>query len=341
MYLLFRSRLLLVGAVMFMALGCGRSGKEQAAGPASLSEVRLGYFANLTHAQALLGVQSGDFAKAVGPAKLTTRIFNAGPSLVEALFAGEIDVAYVGPGPSISAFVKSHGQGIRVIAGAANNGVVIVARPGSGIEKLADLKGKRIATPQTANTQDIACRTFLKEKLGQTDLSNVIPVPNAQQAALMERGQIDAAWSPEPWASGLLKQAGGKVLSLENETDLWADKQFTLTAVVTAPEFLQQHPDVVKKILGVHRAWTQRLRQAPQEQLPLLDEAMFKLTGKHLAKEVLSAALKNIQFTDEPLEGTLSTMAKWSYDLGFLKQPTDLKGLVDLTLLRQLNEAAK
>src|SRR5215218_4928494 len=187
-------------------------------------EVRLGYFANLTHAQAVLGVASGEYASAVAPSKLTTKVFNAGPSLIEALFAVEIYIGYVGPGPALSAHVKSQGQGIRTISGAAAHGVVIVARKDSGITKIEDLKGKRIASPQHGNTQDIAARHYLKDVLKQDKLDNVIPVPNAEQSAMMARGQIDAAWAPEPWGARLVADTGATVVA--QEKDLWPSKEF-------------------------------------------------------------------------------------------------------------------
>src|SRR5436190_8277573 len=147
-----------LGLVVLLALlvgACDRSSGARTAGSDSPGEVRIGYFANFTHAQAVLGDASGEFASAIAPTKISRRVFNAGPSLIEALFAGELDIGYVGPGPVLAAHQKSHGEAIRVIAGAAANGVVIVARKDAGIETLADLKGKRIATPQAGNTQDI------------------------------------------------------------------------------------------------------------------------------------------------------------------------------------------
>jgi NitT/TauT family transport system substrate-binding protein len=183
---------------MMSAPSCNRRDGQGSSG--APKGVRLGYFANLTHAQAVLGVASGDFAKAVAPVPFSTTVFNAGPSLIEALLAGEIDVAYVGPGPALNAQAKTHGQGIRVIAGGADNGVLIVARDGSGIHTLQDLKGRKIATPQHGNTQDLAARHYLKDVLHQSDLSNVLPISNAEQSGMMGRGQIDAAWAPEPSA---------------------------------------------------------------------------------------------------------------------------------------------
>ncbi len=168
--------------------------------------VRLGYFANLTHAQAVLGVASGDFERAIAPSKLETKIFNAGPSLIEALNAGEIDVGYVGPGPAIAGHGRSRGDALRVVAGAAANGVVVVVRKDAKINSLAELNGKTVATPQVGNTQDIAAKHFLK------DASGIIPVPNAEQRGLFERGELDAAWVPEPWGAYLVSEAGGKII---------------------------------------------------------------------------------------------------------------------------------
>ncbi|MGB7159216.1 MAG: aliphatic sulfonate ABC transporter substrate-binding protein [Tepidisphaeraceae bacterium] len=302
------------------------------------AEVRIGYFANLTHAQAVLGVASGDFEKAIAPSKVKTRVFNAGPSLVEALFAGEIDLGYIGPGPAVSAHAKSKGRGIRIVAGAAANGVAIVARDGAGITKLEDLKGKRIATPQHGNTQDIAARYYLQHELKQDNPNNIVPIANAEQSGLMARGEIDAAWAPEPWAARLVAEAKGKIIA--EEKDLWPSKQFTLTLIVTTPEFLEKHPDVVEKILKQHRVITANLQKDPKGQLPALEAGLFALTGKKLPEGVLADAITRVQFTEDPLEDTLVRMAQWSYEVGFLTQPPKVDGLVDTTILRKLQTSA-
>lgn len=302
--------------------------------PRSVEEVRIGYFANVTHAQAVLGVDSGDLERALAPAKLTTRIFNAGPSLIEALFAGEIDIGYVGPSPALSAHLQSRGRGIRVIAGAAANGVVIVARPGSGIEKLEDLKGKRIATPQLGNTQDVSARHYLITQLGQPDAENVIPIPNAEQAPMMARAQIDAAWAVEPWGARLVAEAGGKIIA--EEKDLWPDKSFTLTLVVVSPEYLKEHPDQVEKVLEVHCAWTERLSEDAGAQVPALAAAMERLTGKKLSKDIIGAAVSRVRFTDQPLAQSITTFAQWAFDLRLAKGVPSVTTLVDATLLEKV-----
>jgi NitT/TauT family transport system substrate-binding protein len=313
--------------------GCSRSAQSSEA-----TVIRIGYFANLTHAQAVLGVASGDFAGALAPAKLETKVFNAGPSLIEALFAGEIDIGYVGPGPVIAAHQKSGGKGIRVIAGAAANGVVIVARDGSGITTMADLAGKRLGTPQLGNTQDLSARHYLSAVLKQTDLSTVMPVDNAEQAAMFSRGQLDAAWVPEPWGQRLIAETGAKLIA--EEKDLWPSKEFTLTEVVTTPEFLAKHRDVVEKVLRVHRTWTQRLHDEPTKHTAQLGDALFSLTGKKLAPGVLPAALARVEFINDPGIETLRAFSRWKGELGFgAAGNVELTGLVEPAALERASAA--
>ncbi len=327
---------LCIPALLLLIVGCGKS--DSATATAALGELRLGYFANATHAQAVLGVDSGEFAQAIAPVQLKTKVFNAGPSLIEALFANEVDIGYIGPGPALAAHDKSKGQGIRVISGAAANGVVVVARKGSGIESLKDLAGKRIATPQLGNTQDIAARHYVTAVLGQRDASTVLPIPNAEQSAMMSRGEVDAAWAPEPWGARLVAETDAKVIA--EEKDLWPGGQFSLTVIITTPQFLKAHPDAIEQVLKVHRAWTQRLNSDPVKVQPQLEAALFKLVNKKLPPGVLTAALPRVKFVDSPLEETFSTMGQWSYDLGFAKQPPTLEGLFDLTILKRLDASA-
>src|SRR5437660_3899734 len=179
-----RYLLLSISLTLFRALGCNRD--ESSRSSAANQEVRIVYFANVTHAQAVLGVSGGGFEKAIAPAKLSTKVFNAGPSLIEALFAGEIDIGYVGPGPALNAHAKGRGVKIRVIAGAAANGVLIVARKDAGIDSLSQLSGKRLATPQMGNTQDLSAKHYLMAELKQKDVNNVLPIANTEQGTLME-----------------------------------------------------------------------------------------------------------------------------------------------------------
>jgi NitT/TauT family transport system substrate-binding protein len=178
-------------------------------------EVRLGYFANVTHATALVGVAHGDFAKALGSTKLTTQTYNAGPAEMTALLGGQLDAAYVGPSSALAAFAQSHGQALRIVAGATSGGAELVVRP--GITSVADLKGKTLATPQKGNTQDVALRAWLKQNglTANPDGTGEVSVDPQDNAATLDQfkaGHIDGAWLPEPWASRMVTEAGAKVL---------------------------------------------------------------------------------------------------------------------------------
>jgi NitT/TauT family transport system substrate-binding protein len=225
-----------------------------------------------------------------------------------------------------------------VIAAGAANGVVIVAREGSGIRSLEDLKGKKLATPQHGNTQDIAARRYLQAVLKQADTSNVLAIPNAEQVGMMTRDQIDASWAPEPWGSLLVAQANAKVVG--EEKDIWPDKEMTVSVVVTTPEFLSSHPQIIEKILRVHRQWTARLQNDPANSMSKLSDALFGLTGKHLPDWVLPQALARIKFTDDPRTHTFESLAQWSYELGFERQKPDLTGLFDTSILHKLQQEA-
>lgn len=316
--------------------GCGQADDASSAGK-PVDEVKIGYFANVTHAQAVLGVASGDFADAIAPAKLTTRVLNAGPSLIEAMFASEVDIAYIGPGPALSAYQQSRGKAIRVIAGAARNGVVIVARRDLGITSFEQLKGLKIATPQHGNTQDISARHFIAAKLGADATSNIIPIANSEQIGMMRRGDIDAAWVPEPWGQMLISQADAQIVT--EEKDLWPGGDFTLTVVVTTPEFLENHPDIIEKFLRVHRRWTMKLQDDPEAQVAPLSDALFSLLNKRLPEGVLPAALKRVAFSTEVDRKSFDAFATWASELNFTRSNAPLDRLIDTTLLQTISDS--
>lgn len=303
--------------------------------------VRLGYFANLTHAQAMLGVANGSFQKALGDVPLKTTVFNAGPSVVEAFFADELDLAYVGPSPALNAHVKSHGSAVRVIAGAASNGVVIVARKDSGITKLTDIGGKRIATPQFGNTQDISARHYvlgvlkqqLKDTGGTTDIQNIA---NAEQLGLFKSGQLDVVWAPEPWGARLIHEAGGVLL--DEEKNLWPEKNFTVTLVLASKKFLETQPETVEKFLRAHVELTDWLNAHRAEAADASNAELQKLTGKSLKKEILADAFARIGFSTDPYAETIKTFAAWAYELKVSNAPADMNGFIDLKLLEKAKD---
>ena len=219
------------------------------------ARIRIGYFPNITHAQAIVGIANGVFQNEIGSnIKIDTKVFNAGPSVIEAMFARELDIAYIGPSPAINGYVKSGGQALRIVAGATSGGAALVIRSGSGIARVEDFHRKRIASPQLGNTQDVALRAWLKnngmvlsERGGDVQ---VLPIKNADQLTLFLTKQIDGAWTVEPWVSRLVKEGGGKIF-LE-ESALWENGEYVTANIIVNKKFLDNHPDIVKKWLKAH-----------------------------------------------------------------------------------------
>ena len=225
--------------------GCGGASGEPV--------LRLGYFPNITHAAALVGVRDGSFARELGATKLETFTFNAGPAAIEALLSGSLDASYIGPNPAINAFVRSRGEAVRIVAGATSGGAFLVVRP--DITSPADLRGQQLASPQLGGTQDVALRTWLASQGLATDTAgggdvSVVPQENAQTLERFRDGALAGAWVPEPWASRLVIEGGGKVLV--DERELWPGKQYTTTVLLVRREFLERHPDRVDALVRGH-----------------------------------------------------------------------------------------
>src|SRR6202140_3188303 len=302
--------------------------------------LRVGYFPNITHAQALVGRANGQFEKALGAgARIEWKAFNAGPSAIEALFANAIDLAYVGPNPAVTGYVRSQGEAVRLIAGAASGGASLVVREGSGIKSASDFHGKKVATPQQGNTQDVALRAWLRanglkprEKGGDVQ---VLPISNPDQLTLFLKGEIDAAWAPEPWAARLVREGGGRIFL--DERDLWPDHQFVVTNLIVSPKFLKEHPDVVKNFLRAHVELTEWINKNAAQAKQILNEQLQKETGKSLAPEVLEDAFSRMQVTYDPIRSSLLKSTQEAFDEGFLgRTKPDLSGLYDLTLLNEV-----
>jgi NitT/TauT family transport system substrate-binding protein len=302
--------------------------------------IRVGAFPNITHPQAMVGKANGYFQKALGPnVKIEWTSFNAGPSAIEALFAGAIDMTYIGPNPTISGYVHSNGDALRVIAGAASGGVALVVRNDSGIQSPEDFHGKKIASPQVGNTQDVALRAWLKQHgLKTIDKGGdvqVVPLANPDQLTLFLKKQLDAAWAPEPWATRLIHEGNGRLFL--DERDLWPDRQFVITNLIVSRKFLAAHPDLVKKWLVCNVELTDWINSHQTEAKTVLNQQIQKETGKALAPAVLDEAFGRMQVTYDPLRATLLKSAQSAFEAGFLgKQMPDLSGLYDLTLLNQV-----
>src|SRR5271165_4181040 len=273
--------------------------------------IRVGAFPNITHPQAMVGKASGWFEKAMGPnVKIDWKSFNAGPSAIEALYAGAIDMTYIGPNPTISGYVRSQGEALKVVSGAASGGASLVVRSNAGINKPEDFHGKRVASPQLGNTQDVALRAWLKSH-GMTPTEKggdvkVLPLANPDQLTLFVKQELDAAWAPEPWATRLIQEGNGR--RFLDERDLWPNVELT--------DWIKGH--------------------VPEAKL-LLNSQIQKETGKALPAALMDEAYGHFEVTYDPIRSSMLTSARSAYEAGFLgRQMPDLSGLYDLSFLNQV-----
>ncbi|HEX2909788.1 MAG TPA: ABC transporter substrate-binding protein [Chloroflexia bacterium] len=327
-------------AVTAVATTASAGSNTTAASKPLQGTLRLGFFPNLTHAQALVGIGNGTFARVLGSGvKLETKPFNAGPAAVEALLAGDIDMTYIGPNPAITAYTKTQGNGVRVIAGAASGGVSFVVRPDAGINSAKDLAGKKIASPQLGNTQDVALRAYIKQAgLETTEKGGnvqVVPTDNSNILQLFQNKQIDGAWVPEPWATRLVVEQKGKVLL--DERSLWPDGKFVITHILVSNKYLKQNPEIVRAFLDAHIQVTQDIQRDPESAKKVINDQLKSLTGKALPDEILNQSFSKLDIVLDPLKSTLLKSADSAFDAGFLgKTKPQLDGLYDLTILNSL-----
>ena len=337
---------LAIGLVLLIGAGAAVSSamsNAQSAAPAPASdakELKLGYFGNITHAPALVGLSKGFIAKELGSTRLSTESFNAGPAAIEALNAGAIDATSIGPNPALISFVQSKGESISIIAGAAAGGAQLVVR--EGINSPADLHGKTLASPQLGGTQDVALRSWLAKQGFKTNTDGsgdvaINPTENAQTLKLFQDGKLDGAWLPEPWASRLVLQAGAKVLV--DEKDLWDGSltgkpgEFPTTILIVNKQFAANHPQTVKALLKGHAESVAWLNDAPAaEKASVLNAALKDAAGAELKPDVLERSLQNIVFTVDPLAGTYQKLLQDGVEAGTTKQ-ADINGIFDLTAL--------
>ncbi|WP_202869091.1 ABC transporter substrate-binding protein [Kribbella antibiotica] len=328
-----RRRLLAASAVALslavVAAGCSRAeGKDTpvaATGKGPATELRLGYFPNVTHAAALVGLDQNLFTKDLGSTKLVPTKFNAGPEAVGALLGGSLDASFIGSGPAINAFAKSNGEAVRLIAGATSGGAQLVVKP--GINKPEDLIGKRVVTPQLGNTQDVSLKKWLAEK-GLTGKVTVTNLENAQTLDAFKEGKVDAAWLPEPWSSRLVLDAGAKVLL--DEKTIWPDGKFPTTVLIVRTQFLQEHPETVKALLSGLVASIDFANKDQAAAKTAVNKQLKELTGKSLKPAVIDRAFSNIEITADPISATFPQLAKDQVAAGIAKEAPKVSGFADL-----------
>jgi len=295
------------------------------------TKIRIGHFPNITHAQgvvahALSRQGKGWFEQRLGPGiKIEWFVYNAGPSAMEAIFANSIGLTYVGPGPALNAYTKSNGEEIRLIAGAANGGAGLVVQPDQNLRVAGDFRGKKIATPQLGNTQDISCRAWLTEGgLRITQLggdAQVLPTQNPDQLGLFKSKRIDAVWTVEPWLTRLEQEAAGKVIVEE--------KEVATTILVSSVKFLKEQRELAKEFARAHAELTDWIAKNPEEAQRLIKAELLEETKSDMSPQLIAAAWKRIVFTAETPRAEVEKFMQNSVRAGFIKTAPDLSKLFE------------
>jgi NitT/TauT family transport system substrate-binding protein len=332
-----RSRTVVAALAALSAVGllaaCSRA-DEPAAAPASAAatpaaELRLGYFPNITHAPAIIGVAQNFFSQELGSTKLTTQTFNAGPDEVNALLGGSLDAAFIGSSPAINAFAKSDGEAVRLVAGSTSAGAQLVTSP--DITSPDQLKGKVIATPQLGNTQDVALKKWLKANNltagAGPDAVTIQNIDNSKTLDLFKQGQVAGGWLPEPWSSRLV-DAGAKVLV--DEKTLWPGGSFPTTVLIVRTDYLQQHPDAVAALLRGEQKAIDFTASNLDQAKTITNDQIKQLTNSSLSQGVLDRAFTELSFDSDPLASTFPQLSKDSVTAGITKDETNLQGFLDV-----------
>ena len=313
---------LLAIALLAVVAATGADGKET---------LRVGHFPNITHVQALVARQMERqgkhwFAERLGPAvRLEWYAYNAGPSAMEAIFAGSIDLTYVGPNPALNAYVRSLGDEVRVVAGAVNGGSALVVQKDSDLTKASDFRGKRIGTPQFGNTQDVAARAWLVDgglRITQTGgEAQVLPTANPDQLTLFLRKGLDAVWTVEPWVSRLEMDGGGKVLLEE--------KDAVTTVLVARAKFLAERRDLVRRFVTAHRELTDWIVKNPEQAQHLARSELRTTFRADLPAELVARAWPRLTITADTSPAAFERFVASAKKIGFLRNPPDLSRLIE------------
>jgi len=287
----------------------------------SQSKIRVAFFPSISHAVPIVGLENGIFENGIGEQiQIETKLFDSGPQVIESIFARSIDVAYVGPGPTINGFLKSHGKDIRILAGAASGGASFIVQPDSGLESIENFDGKRIASPQISNSQDVSLRYYLAsndlkpvEKGGTVFVLNI---SNPDIYTLFAKGDIDGAWIPEPWATMLVQELDG--VRLFNEEKLWPNEQFASVLLIARTDYLENNPEIIQNWLKSHEETVSWINSNPDQSKSIFEKFLKKYMGKSLPTKIIDESFSNLTITSDPIKNSVLTFAERADVLGYL-----------------------
>ena len=285
------------------------------------NKIRIAYFPNIGHAIPIVGIEKGFFEESIGDqTKIETRVFDSGPQAIESLFANSIDLAYVGPGPAINGFLNSDNHNVKILAGAASGGASFIVHPNSEINSVSDFAGKKIATPQIGNTQDVSLRHYLSEnglKSAEKGGSVIVyNISNPDIYTLFVKGDIDGAWVPEPWATILETELDGK--RLFHEEELWPNKEFASVLLIANTDYVEKNPIIIANFLQSHHETVTWINTNPVETRIVFNDFLNSYLGQSLSDDVVDIALSNIVITADPLHNSIFSFAERADALGYL-----------------------
>lgn len=326
-----------VAATMLRANGTLDAWQQGAVQTSEAEEITLGYFGNLTHGPALVGVEKGFFEDSLGDTRLKTEVFNTGPTTIEAMNSGEVDIAFMGPNPAINSFVKSGGESVTIISGATSGGAQFVVS--DDIKSEEDLSGKTFATPDFGGTQDVALRVWLKEKgyevdTGSPDAVSITPMPSGQALQTFRQGSIDGFWGPQPWVTRMAQEENGKILV--DERHLWPHEKYPTTVLAVRTDFLKEHPETVKKLLSGVEDSVDYLNSASEDEvIKTLNAGLEGAKTEPLDSMVIKGAMGAMEWTTDPMEPAYSQLLENGVKAGTTKKAS-LDGFVDDTFINEV-----
>lgn len=289
------------------------------------NKIRVAYFPNISHAIPIIGIESGIFPNEM----VETKLFDSGPQVIESMFSRSIDLAYVGPGPAINGFLKSEHE-LKILSGAASGGASFIIHPNSDIQTVEDFSGKRIAAPQIGNTQDVSLRNYLSQnglvpaEKGGTVV--VLNISNPDIYTLFVKGEIDAAWVPEPWATIFVEELGGTRLFFEES--LWPEKQFASVLLIGRVEYIENNPEIIQSWIDSHEQTVTWINEHPNESVILFNQFMKRTLGQTLPETIVSKSLSNLEITSDPINDSIAIFAERANSLGYLgRDGYDLEGI--------------
>ena len=296
-------------------------GLNQASVDDSQNKIRVAFFPSIVHAVPIIGMETQIFANNLNDdLDIEVKIFDSGPQVIESIFSNSVDIAYVGPGPVINGFLKSDGNDLKILAGAANGGASFVIQKNSGLELIENYSGKRVAAPQISNTQDVSLRHYLAENgLKSAEKGGdvfVLNIANPDIYTLFAKGDIDGAWVPEPWATMLVEELDG--IRLFDENEFWPENKFSSVLLIGRSDYIEKNPEIIKKWINANEKTVQWINNHPDESKKLYNEFLKSYMGRTLPENIVEKAFSNIIITSEPLENSVYTFAERADALGYL-----------------------